>query len=187
LEGVGVLKLLLHIDASEEGDPKSWQDVRKFLTPAAAEGFSRVLGEELSSLYPDIGRYGEVEVSVSFLNGAEMREVNRNYRGVDEATDVLSFPLWESDGKFAPLEEIPELLPLGDILVCPGEAIRLHGELSSPRTLCLMLAHGFLHLLAWDHDTPEGKRVMWERQDRIRDRLTGVLAPDDRNSTKEGR
>jgi hypothetical protein len=38
-----------------------------------------------------------------------------------------------------------------------------------------MLAHGFLHLLAWDHDTPEKERAMWERQDRIRESLAGVL------------
>jgi len=169
------LKLLLRIDAPEEGDPQSWRDVRKFLTSAVVEGFVRVFGEELPLLYPNIDRRDEVEISVSFLSGAEMRKVNGDYRDVDEATDVLSFPLWEDGGTFAPNGEIPGVLPLGDILVCPEEAGRLHDDLSPADVLCLMLAHGFLHLLAWDHDTPEKELAMWERQDHIRERLAGVL------------
>ncbi|MDR1875511.1 MAG: rRNA maturation RNase YbeY [Synergistaceae bacterium] len=169
------MKLLLHVDAPEEGDPQSCQDVQNFFAPSSLEGFAHVFEEELLSLSPDIDRYDSVELSVSFLSGAEMREVNRNFRGVDEATDVLSFPLWEEGESFVPAGELRELLPLGDILVCPEETVRLHDELSRPEALCLMLAHGFLHLLAWDHDTPERERAMWERQDRIREKLAGFL------------
>jgi probable rRNA maturation factor len=62
-------------------------------------------------------------------------------------------------------------LPLGDIVICPEGVRRFHGSLPYPEALCLLLVHGFLHLLAWDHDTPEKERAMWERQELLQSRL----------------
>jgi probable rRNA maturation factor len=152
----------LNIDTSEDGDPQSPVSLD------AVASLERVLGEELVSLYPDAARYAQAEVSVSFLDEEEMREINKNHRGVDEVTDVLSFPLWEDEGRFAP-EAIAGFFLLGDILICPEEVRR--GSLPYPEALCLLLAHGFLHLLAWDHDTPEKERAMWERQELLKSRL----------------
>ena len=137
---------------AEEGCP---------IPPEALEALERILGEELELLCPEAG---EAEVSVSFLDAVEMREVNREHRGIDEATDVLAFPLWEGGGPFF------GLLPLGDVLICLEEAEREH-PLGRAGALCLVLAHGFLHLLGWDHDTPESERAMWERQDVLKSRL----------------
>ena len=88
---------------------------------------------------------------------------------------MLSFPLWEADGRFLPDGTLTELLPLGDILICPEEVARLHEGLPPEDALCLMLAHGFLHLLAWDHDTEERESAMWARQDAVKQRLLDVL------------
>jgi probable rRNA maturation factor len=136
----------------------------------------KILGEELPLLRRIAGQYAEAEVSVSFLSPSEMRDVNKRYRGVDEPTDVLAFPLldWEEE-MFAPSASLG-LLPLGDVLICPEEAEREHAPLKRPEALCLMLAHGFLHLLGWDHDTPEAQRDMWERQELIKSRLFDALA-----------
>jgi probable rRNA maturation factor len=162
------LKLQLNIDASEDDDPQN------YFSSSAVKNLASVFEEELQLFYPDVSRYTQVEISVSFLNGAEMKEINGNHRNVDEPTDVLSFPLWEDEGRFVP-KGLPELLPLGDILVCPEEVRRVHSSLSFREALCLVLAHGFLHLLAWDHDTFEKEQAMWERQSYLKSKLLKAL------------
>ncbi|MDR2523340.1 MAG: rRNA maturation RNase YbeY [Synergistaceae bacterium] len=148
------MNLRLNVSEPEEGGCP--------IPPGALKGLERVLGEEFGLLCD----CPEAELSLSFLNALEMREVNKEHRGIDEATDVLAFPLWEG-GCFEPSFG---LLPLGDVLICPEEAEREH-SLGHSGALCLVLAHGFLHLLGWDHDTPEGERAMWERQDILKARL----------------
>ena len=77
------------------------------------------------------------ELGITFVDADEMRALKSEYLGIDEATDVLSFPL---DGR----NEVPEGVPraLGDVVLCPqvvGE------EWRAP------LVHGLLHLLGYDH------------------------------------
>ena len=77
------------------------------------------------------------ELGIAFVAEDEMRELKRDHLGIDEATDVLSFPL---DGR----DEIPEGVPraLGDVVLCPqvvGDDWRWP------------LTHGLLHLLGYDH------------------------------------
>lgn len=79
----------------------------------------------------------EGELGLAFVDAAEMRGLKRDHLGIDEATDVLSFPL---DGRDAVHEGVPRAL--GDVVLCPevvGEAWR------GP------LVHGLLHLLGYDH------------------------------------
>ena len=79
----------------------------------------------------------EGELGLAFVGSAEMRDLKREHLGVDETTDVLSFPI---DGH----DELPEGLPraLGDVVLCPQV---VGDEWRWP------LAHGLLHLLGWDH------------------------------------
>ena len=163
------MKLHINIDTPEEGDLQSP------VPQAALEEFARILGEELERIVPNACQYEDVILSVVLMDSAEMRETNREHRDIDEATDVLSFPLWEEEGKLVLFPLLPGPLLLGDILICPEEVKRIHEALPYPEALCLMLAHGFLHLLSWDHDTPEREAAMWEYQDLLKTRLLEAL------------
>ena len=163
------MKLQLHIEAAEDGDPQN---------PLAAcdlERITDVFEQELLSIYPDAARYDEVEFSIVFVGAEEMRHVNMDYRNVDAPTDVLAFPLWDNEGRFEPELVLDALLPLGDVMICPEETARIHSAHPFPEALALVMAHGFLHLLAWDHDTPEKEEEMWRRQELIRSKLLEAM------------
>ena len=145
-------------------------------SPETVGKLESVFGEELPLLCRRLENLAEAEVSVSFLSEAEMRSINKRYRGCDEATDVLSFPLWEENESLTSfgLEQF-EPFPLGDIVICPEEAERMHAPMSRMEALCLVLGHGFLHLLGWDHDTPEKEELMWDRQELLKSRLLNAV------------
>lgn len=91
-----------------------------------------------------------VEVSVSFVDDEEMRGLNRTWREIDAPTDVLSF---ECDSPFD--EDIPadESIELGDVILAPGVIAAQAADFgATPAEECrLMLVHGLLHLLGYDH------------------------------------
>lgn len=159
------MKVQLRHDAGEDTDPAHSRQFRD-LADAAAPVFERALEElGLTGSLPE-----EVEISVSLLSVPEMAEVNKAHRGMDGATDVLSFPLWEEEEKFVPAGGLP-VLPLGDILLCP-DYIRANlppdARAGFLGEMALMLAHGFLHLLAWNHDTDERQTAMEGLQESLR-------------------
>ena len=93
--------------------------------------------EEVARLVLAAEGVDDGELGITFVDADEMRALKSEYLGIDEATDVLSFPL---DGR----DEVPEGVPraLGDVVLCPqvvGE------EWRAP------LVHGLLHLLGYDH------------------------------------
>ncbi len=110
-----------------------------------------------------------LRVDVSFVSDAEIAALNRQYRGIAEPTDVLSFPLWEEGGVFSPPEDWADL-PLGDVVVAPEYVARnTHGAADYDREIVLVIVHGALHLIGHDHDSEERERAMWALQDRVRD------------------
>ncbi|MBQ7170505.1 MAG: rRNA maturation RNase YbeY [Synergistaceae bacterium] len=135
----------------------------------STEKVSGILEEYLREIYPASENYDSAEVSLTFMNADGIRALNREYRDVDEATDVLSFPMMDGSPEGFPV------LMLGDIVICPEEVARLHPELTQRRGICLMIAHSFLHLLGWDHDTQEAESAMWQKQDEISRKILGVL------------
>jgi probable rRNA maturation factor len=94
---------------------------------------------------------GPVELSVSLVSTGEMTELHRRFAGEAEATDVLSFTM-DEEGL------------LGDVVICPEVAAGQNPDVDAE--LRLLLVHGILHLLGYDHREDEERRVMWERQER---------------------
>ncbi len=120
------------------------------------------------------------DVSLLIADDCTLQELNRRYRGLDEVTDVLAFSPVHA-GSDAPEGEgaSPDASPflrgdgeeesLGDVLISYPQAERQARErgIALRRELALLVVHGLLHLLGYDHDDPEGERRMWERQDAI--------------------
>lgn len=111
----------------------------------------------------------EARMSVTFVDDAAIHSLNREHRSVDRPTDVLSFPQFEPDEVFP--EDAPFML--GDLVVSVETAKRQadefgHGE---EREIAFLLVHGFLHLMGYDHETPEDDASMRERQRELLEHL----------------
>ena len=108
----------------------------------------------------------DVEVSVTFTDNEQIKELNSQYRGKNTATDVLSFPMFDN------FCEAPELdsLPLGDIVISLERAAvqGYHLYHSLYHEVAFLTVHSTLHLLGYDHETSqEDEEEMFRRQREI--------------------
>ena len=113
------------------------------------------------------------EVSVLITNDAWIRAINNEYRGIDKATDVLSFPMftfsppgWQEPGVDA-IEPDSGLLPLGEIVLSAEYVRNQAAQLGQPpeREIAYLTAHSVLHLLGFDHlDEADEKKKMREHE-----------------------
>ena len=107
------------------------------------------------------------EVSLVFTNADRVRQLNRDYRGVNEPTDVLAFhmlPERQSDSSFAlPPDGVTRL---GEVIVSYPQALAQAKERghSLERELALLVIHGILHLLGYDHEESREAKKMRERE-----------------------
>ena len=121
----------------------------------------------------DYEQYGNpCEVSVTFVDNAEIRDLNKKFRSIDKATDVLSFPLfdYEGDSEEPPVDEM--LGMLGDIVLSLERAAEQANEYghSFEREVAFLTVHSMLHLLGYDHETGEEDEAdMRRRQSEIMD------------------
>ncbi|MCI9592899.1 MAG: rRNA maturation RNase YbeY [Lachnospiraceae bacterium] len=121
----------------------------------------------------------EAEVSVVLTDNREIQALNREYRGIDAPTDVLSFPMLEFDtpSDFSQVEahvedcfnpETGELI-LGDIILSVDkirEQAESYGH-SQERELAFLIAHSMLHLCGYDHMEDEERKEMEAKQEKI--------------------
>lgn len=107
----------------------------------------------------------EIEISLTFVAPQEIQMMNRDYRGKDAVTDVLSFPLYEHP------REIPARGPvlLGDIVICLAQAEAQAQEYGHDidRELAFLFVHSMFHLLGYDHETPEGQKDMRQAEESV--------------------
>lgn len=114
------------------------------------------------------------EVSITFLDDEGIRELNKNFRNIDKATDVLSFPLFDYEGESdePPVDELVGML--GDVVISLETAERQAKEYghSLEEEVAFLTVHSMLHLLGYDHETSaEDEREMFSRQDAIMKRM----------------
>lgn len=106
------------------------------------------------------------EISVTFVRSAAIHKINRDYRGIDRPTDVISFAINDS----------PDLIDdgekdLGDLFININYArcqAKEYGH-SLKREVCFLFTHGLLHCLGYDHMKPEDEKVMFALQEKILD------------------
>jgi probable rRNA maturation factor len=106
------------------------------------------------------------ELSVSLVTIEEMARLHEQYMGESGPTDVLSFPMDEAGPAHGAGPRV-----LGDVVICPEFAARNGSDLDSE--LRLLLVHGILHLLGYDHEQERDRAEMWALQERY----SGVPSP----------
>lgn len=142
--------------------------------------FASPFGEEYEALLPRYRKIAEeafrllrtpsdYEIDVSLVDEGRIREINRDYRGKDSVTDVISFAFDEGED---PVSE--SYLPgasqmLGEILICLPRAKEQALEIGNSigRELCFLFAHGLLHLLGFDHMEEEEAKEMFAMQEKV--------------------
>ena len=105
--------------------------------------------------------------NVIFVGSEKIRELNRDYRGIDRETDVISFALEDSEQYY--IEGMPR--EIGDIYICVPKMKAQAEEYghSVTREMGFLTVHGLLHLLGYDHMTKEEEKVMFTKQEEILD------------------
>ncbi len=107
--------------------------------------------ERLAALAAASAGVEEGHVAVEFVDGDRIRDLNREHRGKDETTDVLSFPIDEDDDAAG----VPDgLRELGDVVISPEHTEDLREA----------IVHGVLHLTGMDHETDEGEMLALQRE-----------------------
>jgi len=124
----------------------------------------------------------EASVSLLMTDDEAIREINREQRGKDAVTDVLSFPAFEypKPADFEAVEQFDDCfdpdtgeLLLGDMVIsinCAKRQAESYGH-TLYREIAFLIAHSVLHLIGYDHMEPDEEKVMFEKQDRILERL----------------
>ena len=110
-------------------------------------------------------------ITITFTTPEEIRKINKKYRNIDKATDVLSFPMFEKDELDKKIKNKDFLYEdiLGDIIISiekVKEQAEEYGH-SFERELSYMLVHGFYHLMGYDHIEEEDKKVMRPKEEKI--------------------
>lgn len=135
---------------------------------APFRGYKTVLREAVAKTLEEEGFSEKAEVEITLVSEEEICRLNKEFRGVEKKTDVLSFPLEEE-------EPVDGALLLGDVIVCPKviyEQSKAFGTLFA-QEFSLMVIHSVLHLLGWDHMEEKEKKKMFAKQEKILHSLCG--------------
>ena len=125
----------------------------------------------------------DAQVNLVLTDNEEIKRVNIEFRGIERATDVLSFPMadYPVPGDFSDIEERdpdafhPETgeLMLGDIIISMDkvkEQAKAYGH-SNTRELAFLVAHSMLHLMGYDHMEEDEKRIMRQKEENVLEKL----------------
>ena len=109
------------------------------------------------------------EIDVSLVDDETIHQINRDYRNVDRVTDVISFAFNDDKDPKDQINSLEVQKMLGEILICLPQAKRQAAEIGNTleRELSFLFTHGLLHLLGYDHMTPEDEAIMFPLQEKI--------------------
>ena len=114
-------------------------------------------------------------VTVTLTTPKTIQEINKQYRNIDRATDVLSFPMFEKDELDKKIQEndFENEDILGDIVVSVEKVKEQAVEYghSFKRELSYMIVHGFYHLMGYDHIEEDNKKIMRKKEETILEKL----------------
>ncbi len=142
-------------------------DDQSYLSKEAGKIIKDVI--ELTANHLGLKEYTEVDITI--VDNTTIHQLNNEYRGIDRATDVLSFAMLdEVEGDFISLTaDMMPVVHLGDIIISNDKVIEQAKEYghSYERELGFLTVHGFLHLNGYDHQTPEESSEMFGLQEEI--------------------
>ena len=140
------------------------------------EDWERIVEKVLKKCFEEEGLIdSKLIMTITFTTPEEIRKINKKYRKIDRATDVLSFPMFEKaelDEKIKNKDFLYEDV-LGDVIISIDkvkEQAEEYGH-SFERELSYMLVHGFYHLMGYDHIKEEDKKIMRPKEEKILNEL----------------
>ncbi|MFQ6772945.1 MAG: rRNA maturation RNase YbeY [Clostridia bacterium] len=149
-------------------------NINKRLKPELIQGIHKAYEYTLEYLHQPID---QIAVNLHFLPDSKIRKLNRDHRGIDKTTDVLSFPMTDTAAgdvlNIADYQYEVDIhtgaLLLGEIFISPKVARRQAKEYghSLLREICFLFCHGMLHILGYDHIQDEDRKVMEKLQAEI--------------------
>lgn len=140
------------------------------------EDWERIVKKVLDKCFEEEGLLdSKLIITITFTTPEEIRKINKKYRKIDRATDVLSFPMFEKDELDEKIKNKDFLYEdvLGDIIISIDkvrEQAEEYGH-SFERELSYMLVHGFYHLMGYDHIEEEDKKIMRPKEEKILNEL----------------
>lgn len=150
-------------------------EIRALMEKAAFEAVKMEFGDVLAESDGDAESI-DAEIGVTVTDADEIRQLNRDYRGNDSVTDVLSFPQYDD------MDELAEDLVSGEVSVLIGDVVICYDRVLSQaeefgtgvtREFVYLFTHSILHLMGYDHMEEEERAEMRAREEQILD-LIGV-------------
>ena len=135
--------------------------------PASYDAYETIYRDLYEKVFSHLGLEGNYFTDVTIVDDKEIHKVNREYRGVDRPTDVISFAFLD-DKKEVPQKDGSPIC-LGEIIISYERAeaqAKEYGH-SLLREMSFLFVHGMLHLLGYDHMSKEQEVVMFKLQDEI--------------------
>ena len=132
------------------------------------EDFEEIYVELVKRTFKHLKLRFEPIISISLVDNQFIHRMNKEYRGIDRPTDVISFAFLDNEDRTA-LYKSKEPVCLGDIYISVDKAKEQASEYghSIKRELSFLFVHGLLHLLGYDHMNEEDEKVMFKLQDEI--------------------
>jgi probable rRNA maturation factor len=138
-------------------------------------GWLRGVAEQVLNAL-DVG--SDAELGLFIATGERVKRLNRDYLGRDEPTDVLAFSACEEvGGSPLPFVQPPDgVLHLGEVIIAYPQAVKQAEEYKHPvkKEIAVLIIHGVLHLLGYEHDTPELELRMRAREKEVMSHIGGL-------------